>query len=454
MPPSNRPSEQAASSQGLADDSNNIILERRRDRFASLPFHLEMDMQVDSGATLIPAAVTGGTALTEFTKRRNWSQRIIEELQDLICILTPTGKIRYASQNAAFITGYSSDELLGCMITDFVHADDSHIFIREFHESIASNHQLRLYFRFHHKDGSYIIFESNGHPHFSEQRQMPANTPAMVCSGFFIMARLYPAKNTALLDSFLEHKIENERLKRRIADLRREEREDQQAQQRAREALHKGNNANNASFNSWLQVPSPGPRPTSMPTSLTEHLEISNADPRQANSQSMPPPTIPGQLTRQNLEGLNNAAIWSDPLRDKMARYEGVAHIDTIEMLTGLRYKDGERSRGISTGDTSPSLIRGDAGVPISADRESRASGERKKKVKVTNEYVCTDCGTLDSPEWRKGPTGPKTLCNACGLRWAKKEKKRGSVSGPSQSSAAAAPAPPIPTQDQPLSPR
>ena len=33
--------------------------------------------------------------------------------------------------------------------------------------------------------------------------------------------------------------------------------------------------------------------------------------------------------------------------------------------------------------------------------------------------------GTLDSPEWRKGPTGPKTLCNACGLRWAKKEKKR-----------------------------
>ena len=34
--------------------------------------------------------------------------------------------------------------------------------------------------------------------------------------------------------------------------------------------------------------------------------------------------------------------------------------------------------------------------------------------------------GTLESPEWRKGPSGPKTLCNACGLRWAKKEKKKG----------------------------
>ncbi len=27
----------------------------------------------------------------------------------------------------------------------------------------------------------------------------------------------------------------------------------------------------------------------------------------------------------------------------------------------------------------------------------------------------CDFTGTLDSPEWRKGPSGPKTLCNACG---------------------------------------
>jgi len=37
---------------------------------------------------------------------------------------------------------------------------------------------------------------------------------------------------------------------------------------------------------------------------------------------------------------------------------------------------------------------------------------------------VCTDCGSTESPEWRKGPAGPKTLCNACGLRWAKKVRK------------------------------
>lgn len=33
---------------------------------------------------------------------------------------------------------------------------------------------------------------------------------------------------------------------------------------------------------------------------------------------------------------------------------------------------------------------------------------------------MCANCQRKDSPEWRKGPNGPKELCNACGLRYAK----------------------------------
>uniref|UniRef100_A0A6T5W2Z0 GATA-type domain-containing protein n=1 Tax=Erythrolobus australicus TaxID=1077150 RepID=A0A6T5W2Z0_9RHOD len=32
----------------------------------------------------------------------------------------------------------------------------------------------------------------------------------------------------------------------------------------------------------------------------------------------------------------------------------------------------------------------------------------------------CSHCGTSDTPLWRLGPQGAKTLCNACGLRWRK----------------------------------
>ncbi|XP_009604300.1 putative GATA transcription factor 22 [Nicotiana tomentosiformis] len=30
---------------------------------------------------------------------------------------------------------------------------------------------------------------------------------------------------------------------------------------------------------------------------------------------------------------------------------------------------------------------------------------------------VCADCNTTKTPLWRSGPKGPKTLCNACGIR-------------------------------------
>lgn len=31
---------------------------------------------------------------------------------------------------------------------------------------------------------------------------------------------------------------------------------------------------------------------------------------------------------------------------------------------------------------------------------------------------TCTHCGTTKTPQWREGPAGPKTLCNACGIRY------------------------------------
>ncbi|KAF8524168.1 hypothetical protein JB92DRAFT_3109567 [Gautieria morchelliformis] len=37
----------------------------------------------------------------------------------------------------------------------------------------------------------------------------------------------------------------------------------------------------------------------------------------------------------------------------------------------------------------------------------------------------CMGCGATSTPEWRRGPLGPRTLCNACGLVYAKLIKKR-----------------------------
>ncbi|KAK7352539.1 hypothetical protein VNO80_17961 [Phaseolus coccineus] len=45
----------------------------------------------------------------------------------------------------------------------------------------------------------------------------------------------------------------------------------------------------------------------------------------------------------------------------------------------------------------------------------------------ATNKFdiirVCADCNTTSTPLWRSGPNGPKSLCNACGIRQRKAKR-------------------------------
>ncbi|XP_072958616.1 GATA transcription factor 15-like [Typha angustifolia] len=46
----------------------------------------------------------------------------------------------------------------------------------------------------------------------------------------------------------------------------------------------------------------------------------------------------------------------------------------------------------------------------------------------------CANCDTTSTPLWRNGPRGPKSLCNACGIRY-KKEERRAAAATASPSS-------------------
>ncbi|RKF79779.1 Cutinase gene palindrome-binding protein [Golovinomyces cichoracearum] len=359
---------------------------------------------------MLPVQERNYNGVSDFTKRRNWPQRIIEEIKDFLHILTPDGRIIFVSASVKQLTGYSKEELKDKFIIDYIHPDDSGLFIREFNESIASGTPLRIFFRFKKKDQTHTIFELHGHPNLCMEKGASGTTiDSNSCKGYFMMARPYLSTNATLLDSFLEHKMENQRLLKRIDDLRREEAgEEENSHQKWLKQLDQ------SEVNSESTVGSV----STIQDNLSKNIYTNAHD-----SLSMPPPTKPIKaLTKKALEE-SNASLEPDSIKDKMERYEGVSHSESIEMLTGLRYREGERSLGISTGARSPILIKGDAGISIPLDKEGR--NDKKRKIKLLDEYVCTDCGTLDSPEWRKGPSGPKTLCNACGLRWAKREKKK-----------------------------
>jgi hypothetical protein len=50
------------------------------------------------------------------------------------------------------------------------------------------------------------------------------------------------------------------------------------------------------------------------------------------------------------------------------------------------------------------------------------AAKKKRKRRKGTGnaQKDCANCHTRSTPEWRRGPSGQRDLCNSCGLRWAK----------------------------------
>ncbi|KAK9794654.1 hypothetical protein WJX73_010735 [Symbiochloris irregularis] len=54
---------------------------------------------------------------------------------------------------------------------------------------------------------------------------------------------------------------------------------------------------------------------------------------------------------------------------------------------------------------------------------DSMSGGGSRKRRKGSKRMSCRQCGTHNTPQWRMGPDGPRTLCNACGVRYTKVRK-------------------------------
>ncbi|THC99054.1 hypothetical protein EYZ11_001450 [Aspergillus tanneri] len=307
-----------------------------------------------------------------------WPQRVLGEVKDMLLLLGPDGRTLYASPSCQWVTGYEAAQMEQQPISRFIHDEDRAFFATELDECIAVPQPLHCYFRFYKRDNTSCVLEAYGHPHMATPRAGIGNEKqSQVCNGVFLMCRPYPTRSSQLLDSFLEHKMENIRLHQRIAQLKEEEEVDLNA------AKHPTAGHPIATATHTLRSP--------FITAGSEDEDDSSDEPMMADE--------------------SESRSFLEPVAEDMS------HIQGIEVMTGLYYGDGERSQGLSTGLRQGRLIHCNM-EPGPSDQPMRdvPDGDRRKRLK--GEYMCTDCGTVDSPEWRKGPEGPKTLCNACGFEF------------------------------------
>ncbi|XP_057765866.1 GATA transcription factor 21-like isoform X2 [Salvia miltiorrhiza] len=105
--------------------------------------------------------------------------------------------------------------------------------------------------------------------------------------------------------------------------------------------------------------------------------------------------------------------IFFNPTQDHMGFYHPQLYHPQVENGVKLRvWKKAEDEEG---------------GVKWMRKKQDRV-GEVKKvmpsssvETDLSSSYtpirVCSDCHTTKTPLWRSGPKGPKSLCNACGIR-------------------------------------
>ncbi|CAL0320301.1 unnamed protein product [Lupinus luteus] len=73
---------------------------------------------------------------------------------------------------------------------------------------------------------------------------------------------------------------------------------------------------------------------------------------------------------------------------------------------------------------------------PFSVQGTSDNSGNNSSNNNNITVRVCSDCHTTKTPLWRSGPRGPKTLCNACGIRQRKARRAMAAAAASAATSA------------------
>ena len=90
-------------------------------------------------------------------------------------------------------------------------------------------------------------------------------------------------------------------------------------------------------------------------------------------------------------------------------------------------------------------LIRRDPAAAAAAAPKKAGKPGKKAAAQPAVGYLvngvktCTECGTQRTPMWRNGPAGPKSLCNACGVRAGRLRNGQASRKQQQQRQAAAA---------------
>ncbi|ORZ34902.1 hypothetical protein BCR44DRAFT_49868 [Catenaria anguillulae PL171] len=421
-----------------------------------------------------------------FTKSRNWAQKLVDEVADLICVLTPQGNIVFASSSSRSLVGFGSDEMVHRHISEFIHPDDARHMALAVSTAARTGQPYHLIHRYRRKNADYVILEIHGRtmPPLSTYRSTLglASATATGAAGqlrdptlIVSVGREYPGKLSPFLDSVLDLKIEHERLEVRKSEVEASVARNAALKRKQLMQLHshplpvagagsstsESTSGYSAAATTSQSPMSPGSSGAASDQSGRERSGSLSIDDSTSSSggggsnmpSSRPMPSIPDMPVGQTPSTVGifgpaggaagNSSAGGTTANSQAAGGSGgnLGWYDTSPGAAEIMRNVPQAAKVAPVAVPSSSRLHAEtsaSGSALAADSagggatEAAVTGEaagearKKRKKRVVTEImdrVCISCGSTSSPEWRKGPTGAKTLCNACGLRYAKKVK-------------------------------
>lgn len=405
---------------------------------------------------------TIGSGESEYAKRM-WDKVLLENTDDVVHVLSLKGLFQWVSPSAKRVLEYEPSEIIGTALSSVCHPSDIVPVTRELKDT-SSGASVNIVFRIRRKRSGYMWFEGHGSLHTEQGkgrksiimvgRERPVYTLSkhgissaggvgenelwtkMSTSGMF----LYVSSNVRqLLD-----RQPDELVGVSIQSLMRAESKSEFARilEHARtgskasvkhEMINRRGQVLSAFTTLYPGDASEGLKPTflvaqtrlikfSRATQLTRPTltkDRSSDDSVQSVKQqaSMTTTGTPNSaLSASNFHNTDHSAI-------TYAGQNGlkIGHQDDFLASEDNLFDELKTTKSSSWQYEIRQLEKRNRMLAEEVQSLIAAKKKRKRRKGAGNQQKdCANCHTRVTPEWRRGPSGQRDLCNSCGLRWAK----------------------------------
>ena len=408
---------------------------------------------------------TIGTGESELSKRI-WDKVLLENTDDVVHVLSLKGLFLYLSPSSRKILEYEPHELVGTALSSVCHPSDIVPVTRELKDT-STGAAVNVVFRIRRKHSGYTWFESHGSLHTEQGkgkkciilvgRERPVYALArsdIAAVGGIGESELWAKMSTSGMFLFVSSNVKS------LLDRQPEELMGTSAQALMR-------SESKLEFGRMLEVARTGMRATfkhdlhnkrgqtlhaqttiypgdavegQKPTFLvaqTRLLKMSrtsstvNKLPSIATSAKAEPGSVGSSTPSSNLSGgtIPTSTPQSSPSKipgEGVVTQPGGSGLAIGNQDEALASEDNVFDELKTTRSTSWQfeLRQMEKRNRLLAEElQSLLSNKKKRKRRKGAGQLqkdCANCHTRSTPEWRRGPSGNRDLCNSCGLRWAK----------------------------------